>query len=460
MNLTIKLKGLCALLPLAATVNAASLNRPNIIVIVADDLGYATTTVYGGNANQVKTPNIESLATTGARFTDAYVTASVCAPSRAGLITGHYQQRFGSYANFDSQRGPGVPASEVMMARYFKDAGYTTAAIGKWHLGVKEPGQHPLDRGFDKYYGFNSAQTDYLNSPILYDGKEKVTKHKYLTFQFTDEAVSFIEGAKEKPFFMYLAYNAVHGPNQAPQEYIDKYPDFPQNERVQAAMVSALDDGIGQVLETLKRTGKYENTLIFFLSDNGGLPYWWKGSNDPWQGFKREQWEGGYHVQFVMSWPSMIPAGKERNEMVSSLDILPTSMAAAGIKIPRSAHLDGTNILPVFANAEKNEIHQYLYWAGSHLPADKKFDELPYNHDNPPPTWAVRHGKWKVVQMMELGEPMLFDLEADPTESNDLAAENPQIVKQLSKKFGIWFKDMAPPIAWDKKYYDQLKTVR
>ena len=137
----------------------------------------------------------------------------------------------------------------------------------------------------------------------MYDGKEKVTKHKYLTFQFTDEAVSFIEGAKEKPFFMYLAYNAVHGPNQAPQEYIDKYPDFPQNERVQAAMVSALDDGIGQVLETLKRTGKYENTLIFFLSDNGGLPYWWKGSNDPWQGFKREQWEGGYHVQFVMSWP-------------------------------------------------------------------------------------------------------------------------------------------------------------
>ena len=166
-------------------VNAASLNRPNILVIVADDLGYATTTVYGGNANQVKTPNIESLATTGARFTDAYVTASVCAPSRAGLITGHYQQRFGSYANFDSQRGPGVPASEVMMARYFKDAGYTTAAIGKWHLGVKEPGQHPLDRGFDKYYGFNSAQTDVITSYSIHYTKLYELMHLSTTVKNT-----------------------------------------------------------------------------------------------------------------------------------------------------------------------------------------------------------------------------------------------------------------------------------
>ena len=438
---------------------SAFAQKPNILIIVADDLGYATTGAFGGDPNRVATPNIDRLANEGARFTDAYVTASVCAPSRSGLLTGRYQQRFGCYANYDNQKGPGVPGSETMMARYFKDAGYATAAIGKWHVGVNEPGQHPFERGFDKYYGFNSAQTDYFNSPILFDGKTKVTKHKYTTFQFTDEAIDFINGAKEKPFFMYLAYNAVHGPNQAPEEYVARFAHLPKGERIQAAMVSALDDGIGQVLDAIKRKGQEKNTLVFFLSDNGGLQSWWKGSNDPWRGYKREQWEGGYHVQFIMRWPAKIPAGKERSEMVSSLDILPTSMAAAGIKIPKHAHLDGANILPVFNKAEKQVIHNYLFWAGSHVPADKRFDELSYHHDDPPATWAVRHGKWKIVQMMEFGAPMLYDLEADPTESNDLAAQYPELVGKLTKEFRIWFKDMAPPIAWDKKYYDQLKAV-
>ncbi len=461
MQTTHHFKGFWTLLSLAAvTVQAKEAKQPNILVIVADDLGYATTGVFGGDPNRVATPNINRIATEGARFTDAYVTASVCAPSRSGLLTGRYQQRFGVYANNDNQRGPGVPGSETMMARYFKDAGYTTAAIGKWHVGVKDPGQHPLDRGFDKYYGFNSAQTDYFNSPIMYDGRTKVTKHKYTTFQFTDEAIDFISGAKEKPFFLYLAYNAVHGPNQAPQEYIDKHADLPQGIRVQAAMVNALDDGIGRILDYLKDKGLEENTLLFFLSDNGGLPSWWKGSNDPWRGFKREQWEGGYHVQFMMRWPGKIPAGKERHEMVSSLDILTTSLAAANIKVPATVTLDGANILPVFGKKEKQVIHKYLYWAGSHVAQEKDAAPITYPQDDAPPAWAVRTGPWKLVQMMEFGAPMLYNLDTDTTETHDVAAQHPEIVKELTKAFAVWFKDMTPPIAWNKKYYDQLKTIK
>ncbi|QVY66084.1 sulfatase [Polaribacter sp. Q13] len=442
--------------------------RPNILVIVADDLGYSTTNVYG-KINQVKTPNIDRIAKEGAKFTDAYVTANVCGPSRSALLTGRYQQRFGIYANFDTQRGPGVPASEVTMGRYFKDAGYTTAAIGKWHIGVKLPGQHPLDRGFDKYYGFNSAQTDYFNSPILFDGKTKVKKHKYLTFQFTDEAIDFIDNAKkkdkEKPFFMYLAYNAVHGPNQAPEDYIKKFSKYSKGMSKQAAMVSALDDSVGRVLNYLKAQDLEENTLVYFLSDNGGLPSWWKGSNDPWRGFKREQWEGGTHVQFMMRWPAKIKAGQTREELVSSLDVLTTSLAAAGIKEPKNAHLDGVNILPVFKSDTKNEVNSTLFWAGSHLDVIQgnkgKKIKLPYKPDNAPPTWAVRSGDWKLVQMMEKkGKPLLFNLKNDPTESKDVADENENLVRKLTKEFNVWFKDMTPPIAWDNKYYEELKTIK
>ena len=442
--------------------------RPNILVIVADDLGYATTNVYGEN-KQVQTPNINRIANEGAKFTNAYVTASVCGPSRSGLLTGRYQQRFGIYANIDTQRGPGVPASEIAMGKYFKDAGYTTAAIGKWHIGVNLPGQHPLDRGFDKYYGFNSAQTDYFNSPILFDGKTKVKKHTYLTFQFTDEAIDFIgnakKTAKEKPFFMYLAYNAVHGPNQAPADYIKKFSNYPEGLSKQVAMVAALDDSIGRLLDYLKSEGLEENTLVYFLSDNGGLPAWWKGSNDPWKGFKREQWEGGYHVQFMMRWPAKIKAKQTREEIVSSLDVLTTSMAAAGIQQPKTPKLDGVNILPVFESSKTTEVNSAIFWAGSHVDRVQgnkgNQKELEYAQDNAPPAWAVRSGDWKLVQMMDHGgNPLLFNLKTDPYETTDVAAKNSKIVQKLSNEFHVWFKDMSPPIEWDKKYYEQLKTVK
>lgn len=443
-------------------------SRPNILVIVADDLGYATTGVYTNVKAKLATPNIDAIAKDGATFTEGYVTASVCGPSRSGLLTGRYQQRFGIYANCDTQKGPGVPASEKIMGTYFHEAGYRTAAIGKWHVGVKNEGQHPIDRGFDKYYGFNSAQTDYFNSPILFDGKTKVTKHKYLTFQFTDEAVNFIEEGKnnKKPFFMYLAYNAVHGPNQAPVDYVAKYTakGFPKNIATQMAMVDALDEGVGRVLKTLKESGLEENTLVYFLSDNGGLPSWWEGSNAPWRGFKREQWEGGYHVQFLMKWPAKIPKGQVRSEMVYSLDILTTSLAAASIEKPKNIILDGTNLLPIFNSKNKNEVHKSLFWAGSHVPRSEgafkeKMDEE-YSKDDAPATWAVRSGKWKLVQMFEFGAVQLFDLEKDPTESKNVAAENKELVAKMSKEFGVWFKGMKEPIIWKKEYFNDLQKVK
>ncbi|WP_299555874.1 sulfatase-like hydrolase/transferase [Seonamhaeicola sp.] len=448
------------------TLGISAQDKPNVIIILADDLGYATTGAFTNKSSKVDTPNINRIAEEGAKFTDGYVTASVCGPSRAGLLTGRYQQRFGIYANYDTQRGPGVPASEKVIGTYFKEAGYATAAIGKWHVGVKQKGQHPIDRGFDKYYGFNSAQTDYFNSSILFDGKTKVKKHKYLTFQFTEEAVGFIEKHKQKPFFMYLAYNAVHGPNQAPESYINKYikKGIPKRMATQMAMIDALDEGVGKVLDALKANGLEENTLIYFLSDNGGLPSWWKGSNDPWKGFKREQWEGGNHVQFLMKWPKVIPAGQVRNETVFSLDILTTSLAAANIDLPKNIALDGKNILSVFKSKKTKEIHESIFWAGSHVErsggAHKNAKKLPYPKDNAPPAWAVRSGEWKLVQMMEFGASKLYNIRKDPAESTDVYVSNKKVVKKLTQSFANWFKDMSKPVAWDDQYYEQLKSIK
>lgn len=441
--------------------------KPNVIVIVADDLGYAVTSSYSQAKDWIKTPNIDRIGHEGVRFTNAYVTASVCAPSRAGLMTGRYQQRFGIYANADSQTGTAVPASEKMMAWYFKQEGYKTAAIGKWHMGIKLPGQHPLDRGFDKYFGFNSAQTDYFNSPILFDGRNKVLTHDYLTFEFTKEAIEFIDDEKDNPFFLYLAYNAVHGPNQAPDAYIKKLEHMPKGPaRLQAAMTLALDDAIGNLLAKLKEEKIDDNTLVFFISDNGGLPYWWKGSNDPLKGFKRDQWDGGHKVQFMARWPSGISKPSVVEENVSSLDILPTAMQAAGIKMRPAYDLDGTSLLPLCSHGNKQAFaDRSLFWAGSHIPQTDEEKEAfaiegEYHHDNPPPAWAVRKGKWKLIQVLPLGAPKLYDLDIDGSEQNDVSSQHPDLVKKMQGDFVQWFKGMKVPITWKMEYFKRLSAIK
>jgi len=441
-------------------VSALAAERPNVLLILADDLGYGIANCYGGDPARVATPNIDRLASEGARFTDGYVTSSVCGPSRAGLLTGRYQQRFGIYANTDNQvAGGGVPGDQTMMPIYLKNEGYATAMIGKWHLGGK-PGQHPLEKGFDEYFGFDSAQTDYFSSPILFDGRKKVKEHDYLTREFSSRAIDFIGRAGNRPFFIYLAYNAVHGPNHAPEETIQRFSKLPNREAIQAAMVAELDEGIGRVLKELDAAGKSANTLVFFLSDNGGLPSWWEESRGGLRGYKREQFDGGGKVPFLVRWPAAVKAGQVLNQPVISLDILPTALEAAGITKPAGGIFDGISLLPSLKAGKDSQPGRTLYWAGSHYdngPGAKK--NQGGGHDNPPPAWAVRRGPWKMMQILEQGPPMLFDIEKDPAEASDVIARYPELAAELQAAFVDWFKIGGKPINWNEKYYRQLKDL-
>lgn len=453
-----KLQLIAALL-LGALTSSAATQKPNILIILADDLGYGIVNAYGGDPKRVATLHIDRLAAEGAKFTEGYVTCSVCGPSRAALMTGRYQQRFGLYANCDNQiKGGGVPGDQTMMPRYFKNAGYATAMIGKWHLGDKLPGQHPLDKGFDEYFGFNSAQTDYFQSPILFDGRTKVGQHDYLTRAFTDRAIGFIEKSGATPFFIYLAYNAVHGPNQAPKETTARFSGLPQREAVEAAMVAELDAGIGRILDALDKSGKAKDTLVFFLSDNGGLPYWWDGSNGGLRGFKRFQYDGGNKVPFIVRWPAAVPAGQVRKQPVTSLDILPTALEAAGVTALNKEILDGISLLPALKAKKDLQPERPLFWAGSHYEKDVAKGSV--GHDNPPPAWAIRRGIWKLMQIMEQGKPMLFNIAEDPFESKDLSAEQPKIVAELQQAWADWFRIGGDPVAWKPEYYQQLRAVR
>ena len=440
--------------------SALAAERPNILIILADDFGYGIANCYGGDPARVATPNIDRLASEGAKFTDGYVTCSVCGPSRAGIMTGRYQQRFGIYANTDNQvAGGGVPGDQSMMPIYFKNEGYATAMIGKWHLGDK-PGQHPLEKGFDEYFGFDSAQTDYFKSPILFHNREKVATHDYLTREFCIRAIDFIGRAGNRPFFVYLAYNAVHGPNHAPEETIQRFSRLPKKEAIQAAMVAELDEGIGRVLKTLDANGKSANTLVFFLSDNGGLPSWWEESHGGLRGYKREQFDGGGKVPFLVRWPAEVKAGQVRNQPVISLDILPTALEAAGITKPAGGIFDGISLLPSLKAGKDLQPGRTLYWAGSHYdngPGAKK--NQGGGHDNPPPSWAVRRGSWKMMQILEQGPPMLFHIEKDPAEANDVIAGHPEIAAELQAAFVDWFKIGVKPINWNEEYYRQLKDL-
>ncbi len=440
--------------------------QPNIVVIITDDLGYAGTGIYGGDPHYVNTPNMDKIGEEGVRFDNAYVTASTSGPSRAGLLSGQYQQRFGVWANCDLQaKGAGVPDEVKLMPRFFKDAGYNTSAIGKWHAG-HAPNQNPLNKGFDEFYGFSSAQTDYFNSPILFDGRTKVKEHRYLTYEFTDRAVDFVKRNKDDKFFLYLAYNAVHDPVQAPQEEIDKFPHIKDPMmRKRAAMLHTLDTGIGKVMQTLKDCGIDDNTLVFFLHDNGGLPNWWPGNNGDQRGFKRERWEGGIHVQYMMRWPGVIDAGQRRTDLVSSLDILPTALAAAQIDTDIS-ELDGVDISPLFSVTQKEPVRDILFWAGGNLMVDtyqyfgKNKKDAPYNHDNPPAAWAVRTEKWKLVYFFETGKKYLFDINNDRREENNLLAQYPEVEKELTAKFKVWLdKVHGTPQAWSDTYYNQLLNI-
>lgn len=412
----------------------SQVQKPNIIVILSDDAGYDDFESYGGE--DIPTPNINSLSKEGVLFTSGYVTASVCAPSRAGLLTGRYQQRFGFEHNMSGEPASGFTKADMgldknqkTIADYLKISGYRTIAIGKWHQGNSSE-FFPLNRGFDEFYGFKEGHRSFFRYSedreekyALYDNEKIIPEEEitYTTDMFTDKAVSFIEKNKNKPFFIYLAYNAVHTPMQAKESDLSRFPNIKdKTRRTYAAMMASMDDGIGKVLAALKENGMDDNTLIFFLNDNGGATNN-ASDNGQLRGMKGSKWEGGIRVGYVMRWPGQIRPGNVYKKPVSSLDILPTALAAAGSDI--KFETDGVDLVPYLKNNKTP--HRDLFWRRGAAA-------------------AVRSGKWKLIRVKS-NPPLLFNLNRDISETKNLAGKHPGKVKKLLSKIRNWEKGLEQP---------------
>lgn len=442
-------------------------NFPNIVVILVDDLGYGELGCQGNS--EIPTPNIDSISTCGVRFTQGYVTASYCSPSRAGLLTGRHQARFGYTKNpvgaMNDDPEIGLPISERTIADYLRDTGYVTGIFGKWHLGASSKFS-PLRRGFDEFYGFlheghyydsppykdsvswirrstlpgggkgifkssdgrryfsthmkNNEPAYDANNPILRDG-QPVQEKQYLTDAITREANRFIKRNTDKPFFLYLSYNAVHSPMQGSNPYFQKFKNIedPQR-RIFAAMLSNLDDCIGRVISNLRKEKELDNTLIFFLSDNGGPTRELTSSNYPLRGEKGSPFEGGLRVPFMMQWTKKIPAGIIYKQPVSSLDIASTIQAATGFESGKSK-LDGVDLLPFINGKRSGSPHERLVFKSE-------------RHT------ALRIGDWKIVSQTRKNSPPnfeVFDLSKDISESNNLSKSNPQQLSNLKRELSI-----------------------
>lgn len=432
-----RLSFLLLALGLTSALAADPKSKPNILVIVADDLGWGELGCQGFT-KEIPTPHIDSIAQSGVRFTQGYVSGPYCSPTRAGLMTGRYQTRFGHEFNPGPAEAAvenfGLPLEEVTIANRLKSAGYTTGWIGKSHLGYK-PEFHPQKRGFDEFFGFLGGAHDYLNptgdkaNPIL-RGTEVVDKLDYTTDAFAREGASFIERHRAAPWFCYLAFNAVHAPMQATSKYQDRFPAVTDPKRKAfCGMLSAMDDGIGLVLAELRKHQLEENTLIFFISDNGGPTPSTTSSNGPLRGFKSSTWEGGIRVPFMVQWKGRLPAGRVDDRPVIQLDILPTALAAAGVEASSDWKLDGVNLLPFLAKdaPAATQPHASLFWRfGRQI--------------------ALRQGDWKIVKgqgMPGVAEASrqekgttegveLYNLKDDLGEATNLAASEPAKVKELS----------------------------
>lgn len=416
---------------------AFSADKPNIVVIVADDLGYADVLFNPQHSQEITTPHLDSLAKESVICRQGYVTGHVCSPTRTGLMTGRYQQRLGLYTA--GAAGSGVPMDERLFPQFLKPVGYRTMQIGKWHLGP-DLAWSPALRGFDEVFGFlGRGAHDYFklddpNDPI-YRGTTPVKLDGYLTDHWGSEAVNFIGRQKGNPFFLYLAFNAVHAPLQAPADEIAKFHSDNPDRNTLLAMGKRLDDAIGNVVAKLKSEGVWENTLLFFISDNGG-PLAQSADNTPLRGGKHQDYEGGIRVPFLVCWPARLKPGESR-AVVSSLDILPTALAAAGAEFPKDKPLDGMDILPVLDGTVAPSDRDLFWCSGS----DEGW-------------WAVRSGDWKLVGEKE--QLSLFDLSKDVSEKTDLSKEMPEKVASLKALHDAWLAQMPEPIKAGAKRYDML----
>ena len=415
---------------LGSIVTAAD-RKPNILIIVADDLGYADVGFHG--CKDIPTPNIDSLAKNGVRCSNGYVSGPYCSPTRAGLLTGRYQTRFGHEFNPGAGENIGLPLTETTLADRLKKAGYKTGWVGKWHLGSAAKFQ-PMNRGFDDSFGFLGGAHAYLPEKgklQMMRGKEQVDEKEYLTDAWGREAVAFIDRHQKDPFFLYLAFNAVHTPMHATEKYLKRFPDIknPQRQKY-AAMHSAMDDNIGLVLKKLSDSKLEDDTLIFFFSDNGGPTMQGTtingSSNAPLRGSKRQTLEGGVRVPFVVKWKGKVPADKMYDKPVIQLDLHATALAAAGIEIQKDWKLDGVNLLPFLDGKNTESPHDALYWRfGNQM--------------------AIRKGDYKLVQYDTMGRK-LYNLANDIGENDDLAKKEPEKFKELETLWQAWNKELAEPL--------------
>jgi arylsulfatase A-like enzyme len=416
---------------------AAEVPHPNILVIVSDDQGYADTGFQG--CKDIPTPHLDRLAKSGLRCTDGYVSHPFCSPTRAGLMTGRYQQRFGHENNpfYDPESHiEGLPTSQKLLPEYLKAAGYVTGWIGKWHLGAAAEFR-PINRGFSETFGFiggghqyqgwnPNVKGEYL-VPIERNGKPvEVTNH--LTVAFGHEAADFVARHKTEPWFLYLAFNAPHTPLQPTEERLAKFAAIEDvKRRKYAAQVSLLDDAIGEALAALHETGQDNRTLVFFFSDNGGpIGPTGNGSiNSPLRAGKGTVYEGGVRVPFVVSWPGKIPGGKDYGKTVCSLDVFATALAVAGVPMPTDKKYDSVNLVPYLTGENAGVPNNRLFWrSGKQSAAHDGAEKL------------VRHGG----QSDEL-----YDLAADLSETKDLATSKADDAKKLGEILDGWDKELIPP---------------
>lgn len=465
MKLTKSGKYLSTLLLLFSAYSAAnSEDRPNILFILADDLGYADVGFNG--SKDIVTPNIDQLARHGVAFSQAYAAHPFCGPSRAGLLTGRYPHHFGSPFNLPPRSGLGIPLQEVFMPQLLKDSGYLTGALGKWHLGEAAE-FHPNRRGFDEFYGFLGGGHEYFPKAYAKTNKgsqgqeftyipeyklpiqhndSAVIETEYMTDALSREAVTFVKKAASdnKPFFLYLAYNAPHTPLQAKAEDMDVFPNIKDEKRkTYAGMVYAVDRGVGRIVETLKQLGQLDNTLIVFTSDNGGKLSQ-GGNNYPLKEGKGSVYEGGSRVPMLFSWPKKLPQNKRFEHPVLAFDFYPSFAAVAGAKIPVNKVLDGKNIFPYLA-ANSNPRENELFYVLRHRDG---FSDA-----------AVRKDQWKAVKVSEK-QWKLFDIDQDVSESKDVSASNKRVLADMvhgmemwswSNTQPLWFSDLAEGANWRLK---------
>lgn len=470
---------------LAAPAEARGPQRPpNIVLIVADDLGKYEVSAYG--EDHVLTPHIDQIGQEGVIFEEGYVTAPTCAPSRAGIMTGRVQNRYGfetqimehyptnmieylsgkylvNTGEFEVKAKPdfpaewqvhkqGVPPTEINLAEILKKYDYATGLTGKWHLGVS---QHhlPLERGFDYQYGFFGAfslyapernwshimnyehqsfssqhqwNTGRYGEAAIMENEKEIREEKYLTFAIKDKAIDFIEKNQDQPFFLYCTFSAPHVPFQAPVDYYCQYEHVErEDQRVYYAMISALDDAVGEVHQKIKDLGLEENTLIFFLSDNGGASYTGATDNGPLKGGKLTQFEGGINVPFMMKWKGAIPQGLRYQYPVSSADIFATAVLNAGGQLPTDRKYDGVNLLPYLTGENPARPHEQLFWRCDHI-------------------WAMRDGDYKLILSTRDGWAELYDLTKDKSETFNLKEQMPDLFQKLYMLHQTWQQDNLP----------------